>query len=164
MTRIAEDHGTWPSASTRTTCDPARRSGTSSGVTPAACRSMNTRAPWGVESIRNVPTNDSFFVFLAADVFSPGGEPVGPFTTTRLARSAIGGVSGSAGGTGTGTGGDGIGSGSGRGVNGSARGCPDEVSQEISTTHTSAPNAEPEANDHSPFRFFEARADGAGST
>src|SRR5690349_12018659 len=163
MTRIAEDHGMWPSASTRTTCDPARRSRTASGVTPAASRSMNTRAPWGVESIRNEPTNNSFFVFVAAaDVVSTCGETVGSFTTTRIARSAIGDVSGAAGETGTGA--DGIGTGSGRGVNGSARGCSVEVSHETRTTHTSAPKAEPDANDHRLFRFFEARPDGGVST
>ena len=155
MTRIAEDHGMWPSASTRTTWDPARRSRTASGVTPAACRSMNTRAPCGIESIRNEPTNNSFCVSVAVGLFLTSGETTGSFTTTRIARSAIGEVSGAAGATGIGAGG--IATGSGRGVNGSARGCSDDVSHETETriTQTSAPKAEPDANDHRPLRFFD---------
>ena len=145
-----------PSASTRSTCDPARRSRTRSGVTPAGCRSMNTRAPCGVESIHNEPTKDSFCAADAAGLFSTSGETVGSFTTTRIARSAIGGVSEAGGETGTGAGG--IDTGSGRGVNGSARGCSDEVSQEIRITHNSAPKAEPDANDHRPRRFFATAA------
>jgi hypothetical protein len=134
MTRIAEDHGMWPSASTRTTWDPARRSRTASGVTPAACRSMNTRAPCGIESIRNEPTNNSFCVSVAVGLFLTSGETTGSFTTTRIARSAIGEVSGAAGATGIGAGG--IATGSGRGVNGSARGCSDDVSHETETRIT----------------------------
>jgi hypothetical protein len=156
MTRIAEDHDIWPSASTRMACDPARRSRTTSGVTPAACRSMNTRAPCGNESIRNEPTNDSFCLAVAAGVFSTSGRTVGSFATTRMARSATDDVSGAGGETGTGAGG--IDTGSGRGVNGSARGCSDEVSQEIRITHNSAPKAEPDANDHRPRRFFATAA------
>ena len=154
MTRIAADHAIWPSASTRTTCDPARRSRTASGVTPAGCRSMNTRAPCGAESIRNEPTNDSFCVVVAPGVFvfSTCGGTAGSFTTTRIARSAIDEVSGAAGATGAGAGG--IDTGSGRRVIGSARGCSDEDSHEIRMTHTIAPNAEPDANDHSPRRFL----------
>jgi len=119
---------------------------------------MNTRAPWGVESIRNEPTNDSFCVVVALGVFATCGETAGSFTTTRIVRSAIGEVSGAAGAIGIGAGR--IDTGSGRGVNGSARGCSGEDIHEIRITHTSAPNAEPDANDHRPLRFFDTGAEG----
>lgn len=109
----------------------------------------------------NEPTNDSFCVVAAAGLLT-SGETGGSLMTTRIARSAIDGGSGAGGETGTGT--DGTGTGSGRGVNGSARGCSNEVSHEIRITHTSAPKAEPDTNDNSRRRSFETCADEAVCT
>jgi hypothetical protein len=126
---------------------------------------MNTRAPCGVESIHNPPTNDAFFVSVAELVFAAADGRSGRSRERGIDRWA-GGGSDAAGATGTGAGATGAGAGetgSGPRTNGSARGSSDVVNHETRITHISAPKAEPEANDHSPRRSFEVEAAGTGS-
>ena len=116
---------------------------------------MNTRAPCGVESIRNEPINDSFFVGF---VFSTtGGAGSG---ATRIAGSAASGISDETGGTGAGA----RETGAEPPVNASDCGSSDVVSHETAITHTSEPYADPDANDQRPRRSFGAEARGVGAT
>jgi len=101
-------------------------------------RSMNTRAPCGVESIRNPPANDTLFASVAELAFALGGSE---YSLERGEAVAGAGETGS-----------------GAGTNGSARGCSDVVNHQTRITHTSAPKAEPDANVHSPRRSFEVEA------
>jgi hypothetical protein len=130
-------------------------------VTPAAWRSMSTRAPCGDESIRNEPTNDPFFVFGVERVFSTTAEPGCPLTT-GIARSATSGISDTTGDTGGAAGA--WETGSDVRTNCSGRGCSGVVSHETRITHTSAPKAEPDANDQSLRRSFTLCPGGTGST
>ena len=79
MIRIAEDHAVWPSASRRITCDPATRPVNTRGVTPTGSRSMNTRAPRGVESICSEPTNRALVPSRGTGTAAAGTARLGGF-------------------------------------------------------------------------------------
>ena len=167
-TRIADDHGIWPSASTRTTCEPAARSATTSGVTPAALPSITTRAPDGVEWICKSPR--TVVCSSPSAVMTPQPDGVSPRRRYRRGalllndrrirtlvgnsdwRFAGGGASDAAGDTAAGA-----------AETGSRLWQPGRREPETTMRHNAAPTTTPDPKDQSAFGIAAREARGAGT-